>query len=181
MADLATHVGAAWLAAGAVAAARGLPARTVWLVAAGAALPDFLARAPHLVLESAPVQAATKGLHTPACLLPTCLLLSLLFEEKGRARVFFALWAGTILHALVDLFQVIRSGNYFWLFPLTHWSPKIEVYSGKTTVFWIPFILSAAIALEAVRRRRERSRRGGLRPPAGPRSPDGTAGADRLP
>jgi len=159
MADLGSHICAAWAAARAASLVREMPPRAVYLVAAGAALPDLLARAPHLVLESAALKAATIGLHTPACLVFACLFLAFLFEERDRRLAFLSLWAGTLLHGLLDVFQKAWPGSYYWLYPFTDWSPGLEVYSGKATILWIPFLAGAALALEVVHRVRASRRR----------------------
>jgi membrane-bound metal-dependent hydrolase YbcI (DUF457 family) len=160
VADLVTHIGLAWAAGRAASCFREIPSRAVYLFAAGAALPDLLARAPHLALRSATVRTITVGLHTPACLVFACLFLSFLFEERGRARVFLALFAGSLFHCFTDGFQQAWPGSYHWLYPLAAWSPQVEGYSGRTTVLYAPIILGAALAAEALWRLWRR-RRGG--------------------
>jgi membrane-bound metal-dependent hydrolase YbcI (DUF457 family) len=163
LADLVTHIGLAWAAGRAAGCIREIPARAVYLFAAGAALPDLLARAPHLALRSAAVRTATVGLHTPACLVFACLFLSFLFEERGRGRVFLALFAGALFHCFTDVFQQVWPGSYHWLYPFAAWSPQVEGYSGMTTVLYAPIVVGLALTAEAVWRL-SRRRRGGCDP-----------------
>ena len=161
MADLVTHIGLAWAAGRAAGCLREIPSRAVYLFAAGAALPDLLARAPHLALRSAAVRTVTVGLHTPICLVFACLSLSFLFEERRRARVFLALFAGALFHCFTDGFQQAWPGSYHWLYPLAAWSPQVEGYSGRTSVLYAPIVLGAALAAEALWRISRRRRGGG--------------------
>ena len=87
MPDLGTHVTVAWIAGRAAGWKGGGSWRTLAPFILGSALPDILARAPHLTLRSPQVATLIQGLHTPACLILACLALSFLWQEKGRGRM----------------------------------------------------------------------------------------------
>ena len=154
MPDLGTHVTVAWIAGRAAGWKGGGSWRTLAPFILGSALPDILARAPHLTLRSPRVATLIQGLHTPACLILACLALSFLWQEKGRGRIFLALLGGAAVHCLTDFFQIIWPGNYHWLFPFTRWSPQAELIHDDLTVVYLPFLLVSALILEVLHRRR---------------------------
>ena len=157
MPDLATHVAAAWAVGRGASLALPIPGRHLYLFAAGTALPDLLSRAPHLVLGSAEVERATRSLHTPLSLFLTCYAASLLFEERGRARTFLALFSGALFHCLLDFFQEIGPHyGYGWFFPLSDWSPQLALFPGDESVVFLPWVAAAAVILEVLSRLRRR-------------------------
>jgi membrane-bound metal-dependent hydrolase YbcI (DUF457 family) len=162
--DLATHLGAAWLAGRGAALLCPISPRAVYLFTLGSALPDLLARAPHLAFTSSLLERATRPLHTPAALLLVCFLAAFLFEERGRARVFAALALGALLHCLLDFCQEIGPGfGYGWFYPLSDFSPQLPLFSADETVLYLPYLLGSALLVELLHRlagRRGTGRRG---------------------
>jgi membrane-bound metal-dependent hydrolase YbcI (DUF457 family) len=162
--DLATHVAAAWTLGRGASFAVPLRSRAIYLFTAGTALPDFLARAPHLVLDSARLETATRSLHTPLSLLLVCLAASFLFEERRRAGVFAALWGGALFHCLLDFCQEIGPQyGYGWFYPLSDWSPQLGLFPGDETVLYLPYVLVLALCLELAHRLRGSRRAAGER------------------
>src|SRR5262245_59570975 len=99
--DLATHVAAGWMLGRGAGLLHALPTRSVYLFTLGSAVPDLLARAPHLALGSALVERATRPLHTPAALILITLGASFAFETAVRRAAFAALALGALFHCFL--------------------------------------------------------------------------------
>ena len=161
MPDLATHVAAAWGLGRAVCLVRPCRPGGLFLFAAGSALPDVLARAPHLVLNSAHLERLTHPLHVPATLILICAVLAFLFEERGRTGRFMALSLGALFHCLLDACQTIGpNAGYHWLYPFSDASPQLDLFSGEKTVLALPWVTLGAVTLECAGRLQRRRREG---------------------
>ena len=62
-------------------------------------------------------------LHSPFPLLVQVWLVSYLFEEKLRGKVFFNFLSGVVLHLLLDAGQRSYHISYLWLFPFSFSNP----------------------------------------------------------
>ncbi len=121
---------------------------------AGVCLPDVLYKG--LLYLAGASTWACEPTHSPLGLLPFCYAVSLLFEEGWRARAFWALYAGSILHVLLDLAKCYTgAGVIMWGFPFTTDRAELGLYMPEdTTLLMAPaliLILSAEIAHRLIR------------------------------
>ncbi len=127
MADLVTHVAAAYLPARALVR----DPRVRAIVYLGACLPDLLYKTGVYAL-GAPTWFC-EPTHSPLGLVPICWAAALLFEEGWRRRAFGALWAGSLTHLLVDLGKdYMGSGVILWGFPFTMDRAELAWYAPET-------------------------------------------------
>ena len=142
MPDLATHVLTTHLMSRARPGWRTLYAPLLL----GAILPDVLTRPLYMLFPAA--FWLFFPLHSPLVLALVCYVLSFLFEERGRAKTFIAMYAGALLHIVLDLLQKSVTLAYAPLFPFSwaQWSAGL---------FWADdslLILSALLVFVLVRR-----------------------------
>jgi hypothetical protein len=94
---------------------------------AGAALPDVLAYVPLKLLVAlrwfVPVPNWLVHVfvpwHSPAVFALACFLLSFLFEQEKRKKIFLGLLGGSLFHLFIDLFQYQPDGGYFVFYPFS--------------------------------------------------------------
>lgn len=150
MADLLTHVAAAYLPARPLRDAR---FRAVLYV--GVALPDVLYKA-GLYLLGASTWCCEIS-HAPLPLAAICYAGALLFEEAWRRRAFAALLAGGLLHLLVDAGKdYLGQGVILWAFPFS--MDRLELglyYPEETALLMLPAAAVIAV-VELVARNRSR-------------------------
>ena len=118
MPDLATHVLATHLVS---------RARPGWRMfyaplLLGTILPDLLTRPLYMLFPAA--FWFVFPLHTPLVLALVCYVLSFLFEERLRVKVFMAMYTGVLFHIGLDLLQKSVTRAYAPLFPFSwaRWS-----------------------------------------------------------
>lgn len=154
MADLVTHVAAAYLPARALVR----DARVRAIVYLGACLPDLLYKTGVHAL-GAPTWFC-EPTHSPLGLVPICWAAALLFEEGWRRRAFGALWAGSLTHLLVDLGKdYMGSGVILWGFPFTMDRAELAWYAPEDTIFFIAPAAAAVAVAELLARRVQSPRR----------------------
>ena len=168
MADLLTHALTTALAG------RGARLDSVsmgWLMS-GAFLPDFVSRAPTILLGKlvGPVLApgdygrtafAFSSLHTPFGfgLVAAVIVLAVpsrLVAPLAPGRAWRLLMLGALLHIALDTLQIQHSIPPVLFFPLTLWGPDIGFLGTEDSMLAWPFLIPWVAWVEA--RRRERSR-----------------------
>ena len=128
-----------------------LPAYFVLLMF-GAVLPDLLSRGisiPGKWLlplrpnpEMIPIHYYLEPIHAPLCLLLIKYLLSLLFVESIRQRVFLMIMLGAFSHLILDAMQRTIEGNglYWWLFPFSWQSYEFGLLWPEDWLWGLPFL-----------------------------------------
>lgn len=151
MADLLTHLASGWLPGRALRDAR---ARAVLYV--GICLPDVIYKFLFTSL-GASTWVCELG-HAPLVVPVFCYALALLFEEAWRRRVFFALWAGSWLHILIDLGKnYLGDGVILWGFPFTMDLVELGLYRNEDMATVMPFALVFILVVELAARRLRRA------------------------
>jgi hypothetical protein len=133
---------------------------------AGSVLPDLFAYVPMKLLIGLQqvYRAAPKWIvhlftpwHSPAAFIPACYFLSLFFEEKERARAFYALSAGSLFHLFIDLFQYQFDGGYFVFYPFSSRTFQFGLVPADLWMLWT----AGATVLLLVKLLRKRRGKGG--------------------
>lgn len=122
MPDLVTHLAGAYLVKKGIKITRYLA-----FFYLGAMLPDLASRPLHILFPS--LNWAAVAYHSPVGVFLICWLISLFFRLDQRRRVFSLLFAGSVVHWLLDLGQKHLVGGYSWFFPFSS-----RTYSGG--FFW---------------------------------------------
>ena len=159
MPDGLTHV-----AAGYIAGER-LQGGGLALFLLGCLLPDLLLRGGSLLLHGSAqrdfLELYLTPLHTPLTVLVLCVGLAQLFVVERRKAAFRALYAGCLLHFVLDFFQRTISGagptwetfeGYHWLYPLSWWDGQVGLYWPEQTPYAL-FVLLPCAGLMWLRRR----------------------------
>lgn len=142
MADLVTHACTALLVKATSRAPRNLAT-----FLAGTCIPDLLGRVPSMALIRLryDMTAVPEWLiyvwnvfHLPIGVLGTAFILSFLFPEDGRRRVFASLAWGGVLHLAVDLVQAHMGMGYMLFFPLSTWDFELGWIGSEDTVRIVP-------------------------------------------
>lgn len=174
MPDLITHAAAvllpAWLIGGR-RELRGLP-----LLVAGTLLPDVLSRVPAILTGElhnrlhplpAPLLYGFDPLHQPVGMALAALGLGALMPPAGRGRATGLLWAGMMLHLLLDLFQFHEGAGHLLLFPFSERTFEIGLFGSEASVF-VAGPLALLCLLVGGLRRRARRRPSPVEPPRSP-------------
>lgn len=157
MPDLMTHVLAAHALRRGTELARGrvFDARLAALFYLGTCLPDLLGRAPGFLVFSHTGQLAVSCLHDPVFSLLAAYALCLFAPPDLRARGFFFLCAGALLHYLLDWMQApLDFHGEDWLFPLPWRFPHLGLFWPDATALALPWLLATLAALETAFRAR---------------------------
>lgn len=147
MPDLAVHLCAAIVAGKAI---RNPSARVLFYV--GNCLPDFADKA--LKLGAASPFTFTEVTHAPYGILCLSYALALSFEAAWRARAFWLLLAGSLLHIGMDAMKSnLCHGTVIWAFPFRLDRHEFGWYSPETsTTSLLPWFLAAALLAEGLER-----------------------------
>ncbi|MBI4577863.1 MAG: hypothetical protein HY722_16500 [Planctomycetes bacterium] len=157
MPDLITHMAAALVLRRAFAGPR---RRLVFLL--GAVLPDLYFKALHVVLHAD--TWFCEPTHAPLVLVLECALVAMLFPAEERRGHFAALYAGSLLHVLMDAAKDnFGHGSVPALFPFSLDLWELGLYWTEDTVLVAPVALLAALALELAVLRPLLDRRPGAR------------------
>jgi hypothetical protein len=143
MPDLVTHTAAAYFL---VRSPRFQRFRVLFYL--GTILPDLLARPLHILWPQ--LLFYTLAVHTPIFMLIFCLMLSEFFAQPLRRTVFAYLYAGVVLHFLLDALQRHLGDGYYWLFPFSWKSFEIGLFWPETSVTYIPLWLLLIVTVEGV-------------------------------
>ena len=110
----------------------------------GAMLPDLVSRPLHIFWPR--TIWAAQALHSPVGVFLVCWLVSLFFRVDQRKSVFGLLFAGSVLHGLMDVLQKHLIGGYMWFFPFSTRSFPGGLFWPDTSVRLLPYtILLVAI------------------------------------
>jgi hypothetical protein len=144
MPDLLTHSLAAYLATRCWFWHRWRPRSWAIIFVAGTMLPDLLSR-PFYILFPLSYWWAMP-LHTPVGITLVGWLITGLFPANERRVVFTSLFAGAMLHFLLDAPQKHIAAGYFWLFPFSWttyewglWWPEESLRVLPAAVFIVVF------------------------------------------
>jgi hypothetical protein len=100
--------------------------------------------------------------HSPLMLVPICLFLSHLFEERIRAPAFWALLVGCYLHVGLDVFKnYMGCGVILWAFPFSMDRVEVGWYYSEQTLY----LMGPAVLLILLSELIARVRSGRLRSP----------------
>ncbi len=152
MPDLVTHIVGAYLVNRGWRIARG--AAFFYL---GAMLPDLITRPVHILFPR--LLHAVAGFHTPFAIFLVCWLISFFFRTDQRKPVFWLLFAGSLLHFLMDLAQKHLTGGYLWLFPFSSRQFSWGFIYPEDSITFLPLTLllaGAVFAWDAWRHRKAR-------------------------
>ena len=115
------------------------------LLVIGCVLPDILTSIPGLLLDlflGLPVVCFFEALHTPVGFGLFCYVLAMLFEEKERKWVLINLWAGSLIHFLLDLLQrQFYHGIYKPFFPFSNETVQWSWFHYNDSLFLSPLLL----------------------------------------
>jgi hypothetical protein len=151
MPDLVTHTAAAYFA---MRSPRFQQLRVLFYL--GTILPDLLSRPLHILWPQ--MLFFTVAIHTPIFMVVFCLLLTEFFAPPMRRTVFAYLYAGVILHFLLDALQRHLGDGYYWLFPFSWKSFELGLFWPETSVACIPLWLMMIFMMEGVIRLRRKTR-----------------------
>jgi hypothetical protein len=143
MPDLVTHTAAAYF----LVRSPGFQRFRV-LFYLGTILPDLLARPLHILWPQ--LLFYTLAIHTPFFMLIFCLMLSEFFAQPLCRTIFTYLYAGVVLHFLLDALQRHLGDGYYWLFPFSWKSFEIGLFWPETLVTFIPLWLLLIITMEGI-------------------------------
>jgi hypothetical protein len=119
------------------------------LLVTGTILPDLLTRVPEIFLDrflGFSVYHFFNALHTPAGLGLFCYLLCLFFPAEGRSTVFTSLFAGSMLHFILDLMQAqFYNGVYMPFFPLSLETMQWGLFHYNSSLYLFPLLLLLTI------------------------------------
>jgi cell division protein FtsW (lipid II flippase) len=141
MPDLVTHVAAAYLLRKPLRISK-----YAAILFTGTILPDVLTRPFYILIPN--LYWFVFPFHTPFLLTFVCWLISYLFEERVRRRIFMTLMAGVCLHLLLDLFQKNLIDANYWLFPFSDMKLSVGLFWQEHSVYAIPFLLAIIIVIE---------------------------------
>ncbi len=149
MPDLITHTAGAYLAG------KGCRiTRFVVFFYLGAMLPDLVSRPLHIFWPR--TIWAAQALHSPVGVFLICWLISLFFRVDQRKSVFGLLFAGSILHELLDMLQKHLIGGYMWFFPFSTKSFPGGLIWPDTSVRLLPFTILLVVLVYAFSQWRKR-------------------------
>jgi hypothetical protein len=139
----------------------------------GAVLPDFVSRAPSILMgrlvgpvlplgDYGQAAFAFSSLHSPFGfgLVAAALVLALpqvLIHPLSRLRAWRLLMLGALLHIALDTLQIQYSMSPPLLFPISLWGPDIGFLGTEDSMWAWPVLIPLAAALEWRRRRRARA------------------------
>lgn len=117
---------------------------------AGTILPDILTRPVYILWPE--LHSSIVPLHAPLVFILVCLLITYLFEEKNRGKVFIYLLVGGYLHLFLDLFgkEFFANERFNWFFPFSSKGFNIGLYWSEEALFAIPFLITIIITCEVV-------------------------------
>ncbi len=116
--------------------------KAVIFILLGSILPDLVGRIPGIIFpDSNPVGWYQTAVHTPFVLLLLTYIISLLFPETQRKKVFMFILAGVASHLFLDLFQKNLNFGYLWFFPFSFSSFQIPLIWPDETIFLIPVFI----------------------------------------
>lgn len=135
--------------------------RFVVIVLIGAVLPDVLTRVPYMVLGYVGDSFASyndffHSLHSPFPLLLVCLIISYLFAEEIRVKVFFGLLVGAGTHLFLDMmqrtiiglgYQKLPIAEYSWLFPFSWHSFQIGLFWPEDSLYAVPVLVPCVLLI----------------------------------
>ena len=151
MADLLTHYVSARVA--------GIPVRdrsVAALLTVGVLLPDVTGK-PLGSLPGLPELVEVPS-HTLPGLLLLCFALCLLFAPPIRARAFGALYAGSLVHLLLDAMKdYLGSGAIIPFHPFSLEAYEMGFYRSEDVFYLLPANLAVLALLGALERRRRRA------------------------
>lgn len=151
MADLATHFGLTY----AVARPFERHVRAAFLL--GAFLPDLLYKTALYLLGAS--TWFCEPTHSPLTLILAVYAASLLFEERQRRGVFFAMLAGSWLHVLVDAGKSYTGeGVVLWAFPFSMNRFEFGCYDPEETLYLAGPAVAIGLIAELIARVSPRSR-----------------------
>ncbi len=142
MPDLVTHTAAAYFLS---RSRRFEQVRALFYL--GALLPDLLARPIYILFPK--LFFFTVAIHTPAFMIIVTLLFSEFFPGKSRSAAATWLFAGIMLHFMLDFFQRHLLTGYYWLFPFSWRSFELPLFWPETPVRFIPLWIALIAATEA--------------------------------
>ena len=153
MPDMITHTAVAYLVA-----RRWFPRPQTIVFIVGTILPDLLTRGVAIVLPASGYWSVP--MHTPLGIVVTSWVAAGFFTREHRRDVFIWLVAGAALHCLLDAPQRNLNIGYFWIFPF--WT---RLYDGgwywpEDSLYVMPFLVIAVVALEIGLRVRRRAKSG---------------------
>ena len=149
MADLLTHYVSARLAG-----VRIRDRATTTLMAMGVFLPDLIGK-PLGHFPGTPYLAEVPS-HTPFGLVFACGALCMLFAPSVRVRAFWALYAGSLLHLLVDLMKdYLGSGAVFIFHPFSLQIYELGFYRSEDVFYLLPVNLAILAILWVQGRKRK--------------------------
>ncbi len=102
----------------------------------GIILPDVITRPIYILFPG--LFNYTIAMHTPVFLVILCLFLAEFFQPQIRSLVFKYLFAGVIVHLLLDSIQRHFIGGYYWLFPFSWKTYEWGLYWADAPLRWIP-------------------------------------------
>ncbi|MBF0192958.1 MAG: hypothetical protein HQL71_00310 [Magnetococcales bacterium] len=119
------------------------------LLVTGAVLPDILSRIPQIVFGNFMGLNVTNffgALHTPAGFGLFCYLLAHFFPADGRKKVFTLLFAGSLLHFILDLMQAqFNQGVYMPFFPFSFKTTQWGIFHYNDSLYLFPVLLAITI------------------------------------
>ncbi|NOY26130.1 MAG: hypothetical protein GXP62_09690 [Oligoflexia bacterium] len=154
MPDLITH-GAVGLLLG-LAWVRRRPAPMLPLFVAGNLAPDLLTRVPAILAGEVDAKLVRlppvllygwEPMHQPFGAALAACAIAMLFERGCRGRVFLSLYAGMLLHFLMDIFQFHEGIGIMMLYPFSTTPFEIGLVGSEASV-WValPLALLAGLA-----------------------------------
>ena len=152
MPDGLTHV-----VVGYIGGERWLQGGRLALFLLGCILPDLLLRGGNFLLQGLARQDFLElyltPLHTPLTVLVLCMGLAQLFGKGERKAAFYTLYAGCLVHFILDFFQRTISGagftpvvfeGYQWLYPLSWWDAQFGLYWPEHTPLALGVLIPCA-------------------------------------
>lgn len=124
------------------------------LFALGVFLPDLIGK-PIRYLPGSGYMTEIPS-HTPFGLIFACGAISMLFASNLRVRAFWALYAGSLLHLLVDLMKdYLGSGAAFLLHPFSLETYELGLYRSEDVYYLLPANVAILIILWVMKSKRE--------------------------
>jgi len=131
----------------------------------GAILPDLLSRPAARIVPPA-LEWAVEGLHAPfVVLLIAIAYLLIALPQARRKAAGGALLFGALTHYVLDAFQIQVVPAYYWLFPFSWKTGKVDLFWPEQSLYAIPVLVGAVAAVRIGRW--WKARRAGRTEPAG--------------
>ena len=119
----------------------------------GAILPDLLSESLFYFIKTDRQRWFSYPTHSPIYLFLLCLVVSLLFEQSKRRKIFVYLFTGSCLHIFLDGLQKHFDSNLFWFFPFLWHSFSLGLFWPENILFVMPFLVMALVITLYFRRK----------------------------